>query len=99
MWKISVLHFNLVVSNRSFVFQFLLQQKKKQEEERNALRKEVVALRIMQANYEQIVKAHQNQPGQAEMRVSDETKFQVVSGTCTCLYTRVGQIYNNARAT
>lgn len=57
--------------------QFLLQQKKKQEEERNALRKEVVALRIMQANYEQIVKAHQNQPGQAEMRVSDETKFQV----------------------
>lgn len=61
------------------MLQFLLQQKKKQEEERNALRKEVVALRIMQANYEQIVKAHQNQPGQAEMRVSDETKFQVVS--------------------
>ncbi|KDR19855.1 max-like protein X isoform X2 [Zootermopsis nevadensis] len=57
--------------------QFLVQQKKKQEEERNALRKEVVALRIMQANYEQIVKAHQNQPGQADMRVSDETKFQV----------------------
>lgn len=58
--------------------QFLLQQKKKQEEERNALRKEVVALRIMQANYEQIVKAHQTEPGHAEMRVSDETKFQVV---------------------
>lgn len=56
-----------------------MQQKKKQEEERNALRKEVVALRIMQANYEQIVKAHQTQPGQAEMRISDETKFQVVS--------------------
>jgi len=64
------------------VFQYLLQQKKKQEEERNALRKEVVALRIMQANYEQIVKAHQNQPGQAEMRVSDETKFQLVSNSC-----------------
>lgn len=45
------------------------------------MRKEVVALRIMQANYEQIVKAHQNQPGQAEMRVSDETKFQLVSNT------------------
>lgn len=58
--------------------QFLLQQKKKQEEERNALRKEVVALRIMQANYEQIVKAHQTQPGHAEMRISDEMKFQVV---------------------
>jgi hypothetical protein len=64
------------------MFQYLLQQKKKQEEERNALRKEVVALRIMQANYEQIVKAHQNQPGQTEMRVSDETKFQVVSNIC-----------------
>ena len=64
------------------MFQYLLQQKKKQEEERNALRKEVVALRIMQANYEQIVKAHQNQPGQAEMRVSDETKFQLVSNCC-----------------
>ena len=58
--------------------QFLLQQKKKQEDDRNALRKEVVALRIMQANYEQIVKAHQTQPGQAELCVSDEAKFQVV---------------------
>lgn len=57
--------------------QFLLQQKKKQEEERNALRKEVVALRIMQANYEQMVKAQQNQPGHTETRVSDELKFQV----------------------
>ncbi|XP_044008611.1 max-like protein X isoform X2 [Aphidius gifuensis] len=57
--------------------QFLLQQKKKQEDERNSLRKEVVALQIMQTNYEQIVKAHQTQPGHSEMRVSDETKFQV----------------------
>lgn len=52
------------------------------------MRKEVVALSIMQANYEQIVKAHQNQPGQAEMRVSDETKFQVVSDSC--LHLNVG---------
>lgn len=59
--------------------QYLQQQKKKQEEERNALRKEVVALRIMQTNYEQIVKAQQSQPGQTEMRVSDEVKFSVVS--------------------
>lgn len=58
--------------------QFLLQQKKKHEEERNALRKEVVALRIMQTNYEQIVKAHQTEPGQAETRVTDENKFRVV---------------------
>ncbi|KAG8238998.1 hypothetical protein J437_LFUL005055 [Ladona fulva] len=58
--------------------QYLLQKKKKEEEERNALRKDVIALRIMQANYEQIVKAHQNQPGQADMCISDEAKSQVV---------------------
>ncbi|XP_025829103.1 max-like protein X isoform X2 [Agrilus planipennis] len=57
--------------------QYLHQQKKKQEEERNALRKEVVALQIMQTNYEQIVRAQQAQPGQTEMRVSDEVKFSV----------------------
>ncbi|KOX80707.1 Max-like protein X [Melipona quadrifasciata] len=71
--------------------QFLLQQKKKQEEERNALRKEVVALRIMQANYEQIVKAHQNQPGHAEMRIPDETKFQVFQA----IMDRLFQTFNN----
>lgn len=59
--------------------QYLQQQKKKQEEERNTLRKEVLALKIMQTNYEQIVKAQQSQPGQAEMRVSDDVKFSVVS--------------------
>lgn len=32
----------------------------------------------MQANYEQIVKAHQTQPGHTEMHISDEMKFQVV---------------------
>jgi MAX-like protein X len=57
----------------------LLQQKKKQEDERNALHKEVVALKIMQANYEQIVKSQQSQPGMAENRVSDELKFHIVS--------------------
>ncbi|XP_043259175.1 max-like protein X [Colletes gigas] len=71
--------------------QFLLQQKKKQEEDRNALRKDVVALRIMQANYEQIVKAHQTQPGQAEMRISDETKFQVFQA----IMDRLFQTFNN----
>lgn len=58
--------------------QYLEQQRKKQEDERNALRKEVVALRIMQTNYEQIVKAQQSQPGQIGTRVSDEVKFSVV---------------------
>lgn len=57
--------------------QFLLQKKRKEEDERNALRKEVIALRIMQTNYEQIVKAQQSQPGHTETRVSDDVKFQL----------------------
>lgn len=64
--------------------QYLQQQKKKQEEERNALRKEVVALKIMQTNYEQIVKAQQSQPGHTETRLSDEVKFSVVSSLLHC---------------
>ncbi|CAB3373717.1 max-like protein X [Cloeon dipterum] len=57
--------------------QYLAQQRRKQEEERNALRKEVMALRIMQANYENMVRAHQAQPGPTETRVSDDTKFRL----------------------
>nr|CAG4646682.1 EOG090X0H9E [Macrothrix elegans] len=57
--------------------QFLQQQKKKQEEELSALRKEVIGLQIMKSNYDQIVKANQNQSGQSENRVPDEVKFQV----------------------
>ena len=59
--------------------QFLQQQKKKQEEERNSLRKEVLALKIMQQNYELIVKAQQSEPSHTDMTVSDELKFSVVS--------------------
>ncbi|KAF4516946.1 hypothetical protein B566_EDAN005547 [Ephemera danica] len=66
--------------------QYLLQQKRKQEEERNALRKEVLALKIMQTNYEQMVRAHQNQPSQQENRVSDETKFQVFQAVMDNLF-------------
>lgn len=32
----------------------------------------------MQANYEQMVKAQENQPGLIESRVCDEVKFDVV---------------------
>merc|ERR1719431_1912140 len=57
--------------------QFLSQQKKKQESELSSLRKEVVALQIMRANYEQLVKAHQRAPQVQEDLVPDENKFQV----------------------
>merc|ERR1711994_983360 len=52
-------------------------QKKKQESDLNTLRKEVVALQIMRANYQQLVKAHQQAPTVTEDLVPDETKFQV----------------------
>lgn len=38
----------------------------------------MIALRIMQTNYEQIVKAQQLQPGHTETPVADEVKFSVV---------------------
>lgn len=57
--------------------QFLISQKKKQEEELDSLRKEVMALKIMKANYEHIVKTHQNTPMHGQNLVSDEKKFQV----------------------
>ncbi|KAK3098552.1 hypothetical protein FSP39_020551, partial [Pinctada imbricata] len=57
--------------------QFLVQQKKKQEEDLDSLRKEVMALKIMKANYEHIVKTHQNTPMHGQNQVSDEVKFQV----------------------
>ncbi|KAK7485842.1 hypothetical protein BaRGS_00022942, partial [Batillaria attramentaria] len=57
--------------------QFLSQQKKKQEDELDSLRKEVMALKIMKANYEHIVKTHQNTPVLGQNQVSDEVKFQV----------------------
>lgn len=67
--------------------QFLGQQKKKLEEERNALRKEVVALRIMQANYDIMVKAQQTSQGQPETRLSDEVRFQVFQSIMDELFT------------
>lgn len=53
-------------------------QKEKYEDERNALRKEVVALRIMQTSYEDMVKAQHVTSGQVETRISDDVKFRVV---------------------
>ena len=52
--------------------------KKKQEEEVARLKKEAVGMVILKCNYEQIVQAHQNQPGQMSRQVPDELKFQVV---------------------
>ncbi|KAJ8036405.1 Max-like protein X [Holothuria leucospilota] len=66
--------------------QYLVQQKKKQEEEVDALRKEVMALKIMKTNYEQIVKAHHNTPGQGQNHLSDQIKFNVFKATMDSLF-------------
>jgi MAX-like protein X len=66
--------------------QFLLQQKKKQEDDVDNLRKEVMALKIMKANYEHIVKAHQNTPQHGHNQVSDEVKFQVFQQVMDTLF-------------
>jgi len=67
-----------VVLQKSIDFiQHLSVQKKKQEADLNGLRKEVVALQIMRANYEQLVRAHQRAPQLPDDLVPDEVKFQV----------------------
>jgi len=67
--------------------QYLSHQKKKQEADLATLRKEVVALQIMRANYDQLVKAHQRAPQVPEDLVSDETKFQVFQMIMDSLFT------------
>jgi len=57
--------------------QYLVTQKKRQEDELEKLRKDVMGLKIMKANYEHIVQAHQNTPQAGQNQVSDEVKFQV----------------------
>ncbi|XP_059169990.1 max-like protein X isoform X2 [Physella acuta] len=66
--------------------QFLSNQKKKQEEELESLRKEVMALKIMKANYEHIVKTHQSSPSHGQNQVSDEVKFQVFRNMMDSLF-------------
>ncbi|KAK3797361.1 hypothetical protein RRG08_045719 [Elysia crispata] len=66
--------------------QFLSNQKKKQEEELESLRKEVMALKIMKANYEHIVKTHQSSPSHGQNQISDEVKFQVFRSTMDSLF-------------
>ncbi|XP_010074722.1 PREDICTED: max-like protein X, partial [Pterocles gutturalis] len=66
--------------------QFLHKEKKKQEEEVSTLRKDVMALKIMKVNYEQIVKAHQDNPHEGKEQVSDEVKFNVFQGIMDSLF-------------
>lgn len=67
--------------------QYMQSQQKKEEEDLQSLRKEVIALQIMKANYERIVKHHQlAQPGQTCNQVSEDVKFQVFQAICDSLF-------------
>ncbi|XP_012933184.1 max-like protein X isoform X2 [Heterocephalus glaber] len=66
--------------------QFLHKEKKKQEEEVSTLRKDVTALKIMKVNYEQIVKAHRDNPHEGKDQVSDQVKFSVFQGIMDSLF-------------
>ena len=64
-----------VVLQRTLTYvEYLQQQKKKQTEELMKLRKEKVALAIMKANYEQIVKQQLSNTSN-DGNISEETKF------------------------
>ncbi|KAG9474242.1 hypothetical protein GDO78_004514 [Eleutherodactylus coqui] len=71
---------------RRDAIKFLHKEKKKQEEEVSTLRKEVMALKIMKSNYEQIVKAHQNNPHEGTDQVPDQVKFSVFQGIMDSLF-------------
>ncbi|XP_069761061.1 max-like protein X [Narcine bancroftii] len=66
--------------------QFLHKEKKKQDEEISTLRKDVMALKIMKTNYEQIVKAHQNNPQQGKDQVTDRVKFSIFQNIMDLLF-------------
>jgi len=66
-----------VVLQKSIDFiQHLSKQKKSQENDLTSLRKEVVALQIMRANYEQLVRAHMRAPQIPENLVADRQSFR-----------------------
>uniref|UniRef100_A0A8C5WTJ3 Max-like protein X n=1 Tax=Laticauda laticaudata TaxID=8630 RepID=A0A8C5WTJ3_LATLA len=66
--------------------QFLHKEKKKQEEEVSTLRKDVLALKIMKVNYEEIVKAHQDNPSEGKNQISDQVKFNVFQSIMDSLF-------------
>lgn len=56
---------------------YLHQQQKKHDDDRITLQKEVMALRIIRANYQNMLQQQQESPGREETRLNDDVKFQV----------------------
>lgn len=69
--------------------QALSKSKSRQENELKTLRKEVCALQIMKANYEQMLKQHQLttlQQGQPINQMSEQIKFDIFQSFCDNLF-------------
>lgn len=74
---------------------YLHQHKKKQEDERTSLQKEVMALRIIQKNYEHMLQNQQQSPGRTEARLSDDVKFQVFKAIMDEMFVTFDQLPMN----
>ncbi|XP_065194222.1 max-like protein X [Sycon ciliatum] len=65
---------------------YLKKHRQQQEQDLVALRNEVVALRIMKRNYEQLAKAHTALPPEKTPQVSDAAKFEVFKAVMDTLF-------------
>lgn len=74
---------------------YLHQHKKKQDEERASLQKEVMALRIIQKNYEHMLQHQQQSPGRTETRLSDDVKFEVFKAIMDEMFVTFDQLPMN----
>lgn len=74
---------------------YLHQHKKKQDDERASLQKEVMALRIIQKNYEHMLQQQQQSPGRIEARLSDDVKFQVFKAIMEEMFVTFDQLPMN----
>lgn len=70
--------------------QTLQKSKVRHENELKTLRKEVCALNIMKANYEQMLKQHQltaqNNQGQVANQINEQVKFEIFQAFCDNLF-------------
>ncbi|XP_062540041.1 max-like protein X isoform X2 [Armigeres subalbatus] len=74
---------------------YLHQHKKKQDEDCASLHKEVMALRIIQKNYENMLQQQQQSPGRTEARLSDDVKFQVFKAIMDEMFVTFDQLPMN----
>lgn len=67
----------LVLQRTLAYIEYLHKQSQRQSDDLDKLKKEKMALTIMKANYEHIVKQHQNNPSLMQNKISEGVKFDV----------------------